>query len=37
MMKRMERELPGVDLDLSEQNEQEVYHGEVWMNAMLTE
>lgn len=37
MMKRLETELAGVEVDLSEQNEAEVYHGEVWMNAMLTE
>lgn len=37
MMKKLEEELSGVELDLSEQEEQEEYHGEIWMNAMLTE
>lgn len=37
MMKRLETELAGVELDLSDQNEKEMWHGEVWMNAMLTE
>ncbi len=35
MMRKLE-ELP-VEMDLSEQNEPENYHGDVWMNAMLTE
>lgn len=35
MMEKL-KELP-VELDVEEQNEPEVYHGEVWMNAMLTE
>lgn len=30
------KKLP-VEIDLSEQNEAENYHGEIWMNAMLTE
>lgn len=37
MMARLKSELTGVTIDLSEQNEKEVYRGEVWMNAMLTE
>lgn len=37
MMKRMETELVGIELDLSDQNEKEEWHGEIWMDAMLTE
>lgn len=35
MMKKLEA-LP-IETDLSEKNEPENYHGEIWMNAMLTE
>lgn len=35
MIQKLE-ELP-VELDVSEQNEPENYHGDIWMNAMLTE
>lgn len=35
MMRELE-DLP-VEIDLSEQNEPENYHGDIWMNAMLTE
>lgn len=37
MMERLKTELAGVELDLSEPNEREVWNGQVWMNAMLTE
>ena len=37
MMARLKNELADISIDLSEQNEKEVYRGEVWMNAMLTE
>ena len=35
MMERLE-ELP-VELDVTDQNEPDEYHGDIWMNAMLTE
>ena len=35
MMEKLEN-LP-IAVDVSEQNEAEEYHGEIWMNAMLTE
>ena len=37
MMARLKNELTDITIDLSEQNEKEVYRGKVWMNAMLTE
>lgn len=37
MMKRLETELTGIELDLSDPNEKEEWNGQIWMNAMLTE
>lgn len=37
MMKRLETELSGIELDLSDPNEKEEWNGRIWMNAMLTE
>lgn len=37
MMKRLETELTGIELDLSDPNEKEEWNGRIWMNAMLTE